>query len=184
MDVFWSSQDKTTIEELGAQGFCVATVFNKRKQMRSAVCANMSGLIGNQVTFWDEIKTEVLEETNPDQALWDAEYVENVQEKKWPSVSSYANYGQYQSQYETWTPRKEEKAKKENKTVLTQGLEGIPYWAQLDAELLGITPEKYWEQANNGDYYTLMMMDEQLDKACQAKFKVSYHDWQKNNWRA
>src|SRR4051812_46170542 len=29
MGVFWSSQDKETINELGSKGFCVATVFNK-----------------------------------------------------------------------------------------------------------------------------------------------------------
>ena len=34
--VFWSGQDKETIKELGEQGMCLATVFNKKDESRTA----------------------------------------------------------------------------------------------------------------------------------------------------
>lgn len=37
MDVFWSGTDKATIEEIGANGLCVAAVFNKKREKRGAV---------------------------------------------------------------------------------------------------------------------------------------------------
>lgn len=38
MGVFWSATDKTAIETLGKNGWVLATVFNKKYEMKSAIC--------------------------------------------------------------------------------------------------------------------------------------------------
>jgi hypothetical protein len=81
MDVFWSSTDRETIQEIGEKGWCLATVFNKKYQMRSALGFNND--VFTTYSFADDIKTVV---DNPSitselQEQWTKEYKDNVREK-------------------------------------------------------------------------------------------------------
>lgn len=57
MDVFWSGTDMSTIEEISKNGWVLATVFNKRNEMRSAYMQTMTTL--TPPLFFDELPTEI-----------------------------------------------------------------------------------------------------------------------------
>lgn len=74
MGVFWSGTDESTIKQYGGNGFIVATVFNKREEMRSAVCFKSAHpLFGEQLSMVDNVETLV---EYPE--AWDLEYTEKV----------------------------------------------------------------------------------------------------------
>jgi hypothetical protein len=74
MPVFWSQTDESTQEDLAAGGWFVSTVFNKKREMRSAICMKRPVPL-----FLDEIKTEVVQYLAPDTIKsWDEEYEQNV----------------------------------------------------------------------------------------------------------
>ncbi len=79
MNVFWSGTDMDTIKKIGAGGWFAATVFNKKRETKSAYYG-----IAGQVTPWgasplflDDLETSVAEENDLISA-WDAEYDKNV----------------------------------------------------------------------------------------------------------
>lgn len=112
MDVFWSGTDKETIEEIGKQGYCLATVFNKKYEMRSALCFKASGMFGDTTVFKDEMKT-VIYDTIPEETktAWDNQYTSKVKEEKpkvtsyhggagnYSGVGDYSEYGWYEESY-------------------------------------------------------------------------------------
>lgn len=75
MNVFWSGTDLDTIKKYGGNGYIVATVFNKKEEMRSAVCfQTQHPMFGKAVTMVDDIATFAL---YPQE--WDDVYDEKVQ---------------------------------------------------------------------------------------------------------
>ena len=80
MNVFWSGTDTATIEKLGAEGWFLSTVFNKRKEMRSAYYSakGASTPWGDQSLFLDELTTIIPDFVSDKAADWDAQYAENV----------------------------------------------------------------------------------------------------------
>jgi hypothetical protein len=115
MDVFWSSTDKDTIEKIGAGGWFLSTVFNKKHERRSAlyVVNGQKTPFGTAPLFLDEIPTEIEKEFCPYLEVWDKEYEEkviNLPEKVTSSfpeyhsrfgmhgtLSSYEGYGKHRS---------------------------------------------------------------------------------------
>lgn len=62
MDVFWSGQDMDTILKLGGNGFIVASVFNKREEVRTAIAYVASSALNKNVpetVFYDDVSTFV-----------------------------------------------------------------------------------------------------------------------------
>lgn len=43
MDTFWSTTDHDTMDKIGANGLCIAVVFNKKQSMRGAIVMNPEG---------------------------------------------------------------------------------------------------------------------------------------------
>jgi len=84
MGVFWSGDDMKVIDELGGNGWILATVFNKRQQQRSAFMTKFDTIVGNYQVFIDDMALlrvqPILEEEKNE---WDAEYERHVTEKKW-----------------------------------------------------------------------------------------------------
>lgn len=81
MGVFWSGTDTDTIQEIGRHGYLLATVFNKKREMRSAVHFEnpfTDEALGTSV-FLDELETYIYDGiTDKDTALWNAEYDKNI----------------------------------------------------------------------------------------------------------
>ena len=76
MGVFWSSQDLATIRDMGKQGMCIASVFNKKGEIRTAVACNMKTPFAEteQLIMYDNLPltTESIVDSET-QKLWDAE---------------------------------------------------------------------------------------------------------------
>lgn len=75
MGVFWSGTDMDTIKSFGSGGYIVASVFNKKEEMRSAYYSVQHRF----PVFLDDLKNslEYMDET----ATWKEEYERNVQKK-------------------------------------------------------------------------------------------------------
>lgn len=88
MGVFWSGTDKDTIKEWGDNGWVLATVFNQKREKRSAFYSRdgMITPLGQSSLFLDEIPTEV-GGANEYTKLWEKEYLDNVENYK-PPVKS------------------------------------------------------------------------------------------------
>lgn len=80
MGVFWSGTDMETIKKIGAGGWFVSTVFNKKREMKSAfyAVAGYSLPWGSAELFLDNLETKVDDEQPADTQAWDAEYDKNV----------------------------------------------------------------------------------------------------------
>lgn len=193
MSVFWSGTDTDTIKELGAQGLCVATVFNKKGEMHSAVCAKMTGMFGDKVTFWDDVKTEIDSET-PEEVLaqWDKEFDDTVTRKKYhTTTSTYENWEWEKDENGVWT--RKEKSKEDEKEIKlvtsTQnhtsstsgerfGPEGIHnFWVKKEAELVDMSPKDYWEKSNTENWEAYEDLEALLEAKAWEKHGVSYNTW-------
>lgn len=94
MAVFWSGTDKETIKEIGSQGWCLATVFNKKFEMRSAL--GYANEVFGTYEFADNLDTEI-EQPDLDENMvkvWDDEYTAKVRDKKYGTSFHYS--GGYQ----------------------------------------------------------------------------------------
>lgn len=90
MNVFWSGDDRELIRSLAHQGWILATVFNKRHEMRTAF-SEVTTVFGNKhEVFIDEIPTYTQRYLPNDLCKqWDKEYEGKVEEEK----VSYGSYG-------------------------------------------------------------------------------------------
>ncbi len=85
MATFWSSDDMNIIRGLGHRGWIVASVFNKKEDVRTAFC-QLTEVMGNQhEIFIDEITTEIqgVGNTAEEEAEWRASYKQHVTESKY-----------------------------------------------------------------------------------------------------
>ena len=93
MPVFWSGTDTSTIKQLAMGGWFVSTVFNKRREMKTAF--SQSSPIRCIV---DDVPTTIdtaVEAANPE---WDKEYTDKVKIKE-VAAFSYGPYGGYGGAY-------------------------------------------------------------------------------------
>lgn len=87
MEVFWSGTDMDTIRKIGAGGWFLSTVFNKKREMRSAFYS-VNGTVtpwGTHPLFQDLLDTRVEPFLEQNAERWDAEYAENVRARVYPS---------------------------------------------------------------------------------------------------
>lgn len=83
MDVFWSGTDLDTIHLIGQGGWFLATVLNKKREMKSAYYQK-GGVAGLPGIFVDDLPTRTIylfEESKLEQ--WDKDFDSKVTEKKW-----------------------------------------------------------------------------------------------------
>ena len=74
MDVFWSGTDMQTMTENSENGWLLSTVFNQKRELKTAFCQN------NPVSlFVDNIDTKIVSLRNED---WDTEFELKVKTKK------------------------------------------------------------------------------------------------------
>ena len=69
MGVFWSGTDHAQINEMSEQGMVVATVFNKKGEMRTAYAQKTDGFFGS--LFIDNIKTTIETSNKSKVAEWE-----------------------------------------------------------------------------------------------------------------
>ena len=73
MNTFWSGTDTDTIRDLAKPGWIVATVFNKKHELRSALAYAVEGKFGSSVTIEDNLPTFILHDAKSMKA-WDKEF--------------------------------------------------------------------------------------------------------------
>lgn len=92
MNVFWSGTDIDTIKKVGQGGWFLSTVFNKKREMLSAFYSidGTKTPWGSYPLFQDKLETKVEPYVDQFTEQWDAEYTENVKERK-----PYSHFQQY-----------------------------------------------------------------------------------------
>lgn len=160
MGVFWSGQDRKTITELGEQGWIVATVFNKKAEMRSALCFRTDSEFGTSTQLVDELTTEVPRYLDADMvAQWDKEFTDNVVQVDWttklynPTYKSV--YGEHLSPLalgDSDTP-----------ALSVEDDPGLLGYGVVDeAKVLGMTPSAYQQVLNTRDYKRITSLEDKL----------------------
>lgn len=91
MDVFWSGTDTETIKSLGSKGWIVASVFNKKREIRTAFCYKTQWKELIDVKLIDEIQTFILDpDISPELVTeWDKAFEECVTKKIYTPASYY-----------------------------------------------------------------------------------------------
>lgn len=126
MGVFWSGTDMDTIKKLGAGGWFANSVFNKKREIRSATWVQQVQQVGlpwggttASSIFQDELETRVVDYRDPKADEWDAEYERNVKIGPPIPTNGYPQYnGVTQVKWEN------------NKRYVKEGAE----WVQRDWE--------------------------------------------------
>lgn len=105
MPVFWSGTDMDTIRKLGQGGWFLSTVFNKKRELRSAFYAvqGINSPWGAQALFQDELDTKIEPFTEAIHAVWDEEYETNVINiQRVTSYGKIGDYGDYWDKEDGW----------------------------------------------------------------------------------
>lgn len=182
MQVFWSGQDLSTIKELGAQGWIVASVFNKKEEVRSAFCARVDmPIIGIQAHVVDDIKTMVEGKEVEDDL--DKEYDACVSEKKF-SPTLYQGHQTLEGK--TWDYEKKEW--KEGPAATPVGkpvsrIEPTPdgytenAWRVTceEAAMLRMSPEDYDKLLKTGNSKQLDKINQRLNRAYEEMEMDAYY---------
>lgn len=96
MNSYMSSTDESTLKELGSQGWAIATVFNKRREVTSAVSYRYNTPFGANNTFYDATLATVIQfpdmEENEVEKLT-AEYDKNVEREVYKPPALYSQSG-------------------------------------------------------------------------------------------
>lgn len=106
MGAFWSGQDLTTIKEMGQKGLCLATVYNKKGESKSAIAYKTDSIFSSDLMLNEAASCELYYEGLSDskKAELDALIASNVKAKVYtPTASSYPTqtyFGDYQSKYD------------------------------------------------------------------------------------
>ena len=83
MDVFWSGTDRSTIRQVGEQGWCLATVFNKKDEMRSAYYQRGTEFLPE--IFIDDLDTDSRAIVAADAiTAWEDEFKKKCKTKQFP----------------------------------------------------------------------------------------------------
>lgn len=155
MAAFWSGTDRTTINELGKEGLCVATVFNKKGEHLSAIEYQVkSDLFGTTTTFIDNVPTtfNTFDPWHEHRAAWTSELKDKVKEQSYVSHLGRTKV-HYNDGMTHWQ---------------------IPKYVEREANLLGMDALKLWETYLTGSKEELERLDNRL-AAAEAK---SFHYWE------
>jgi proteasome lid subunit RPN8/RPN11 len=179
MSTFWSGTDLATIKELGGNGWITASVFNKKGDIKSAVCWKTSSELGNSLSINEDVATEVERFVDLEAVkLWDKEFDDNLKKtppyvsqfnsqghlKNYSSPKGFDDYsdsdwqGYYRKDFDTKDDKEIDlskdqnlttKQKKEKKSFFRKGYFG--YGAVLEAKVLNMSPEAYVNKLLFGD---------------------------------
>ena len=128
MSVFWSSTDTDTIHSLGKEGWAVATVFNQKNEMKSAICYKSKSDFNDLIHTDHDLPTEITKTLPAAEVVsqWDESFTTHVTEKKWQPQTyiggsyhtrdpyDYSEYYEHGDARDWWTKYKEAQARKES----------------------------------------------------------------------
>lgn len=178
MPVFWSGTDMDTIRTLGRNGFIVASVFNKKDEVRSAFCCKVEvPMIGSNDHLVDEIEMEI--EYDEDVALiasWNKEFDDNVVRKQYtmPDYNrqwdrpGYAGSEALTAHQQTLLPGTREFNYENERPDHVSLLD----WESLceEARMIGMDPVEYEETLRRGNDKQIKRLQKRLDKVFDTDF--------------
>jgi hypothetical protein len=92
MGVFWSGTDLDTIREIGDKGFVVATVFNKKREIKSCLYYPSGNPLFDGVLI-DDLETRVMDYIQPELITqWNTEFEEKCTVKTYLPTTSWNDY--------------------------------------------------------------------------------------------
>jgi proteasome lid subunit RPN8/RPN11 len=123
MECFWSDTDREAIESIGSNGYCIATVFNKKVERLTAFYRKADGSM--PPIFVNHVPTTIAR-TLPEELTkaWDAEYDAKCKPKSYPAYTGNYPYG-------------------------GGGMYGKKYWEEKD---LTEVFDNFWEDLDLADY--------------------------------
>lgn len=177
MGVFWSGTDMDTIKQFGGNGWILATVFNKKKELKSAFYSKDGKVtpLGVDSLFIDNIPTKI-EEKEIDTQEWDLDFKLNVTDFETNLVTQdqsshnwgYGYRGIHDYDFKTDWQQNYEKtkyklSKSEKRELRKQANEAKSSFTQDAYGLSGID----WRILNNGGYD-----NQTVDSLIQEGFQV------------
>ncbi len=95
MGVFWSGTDRKTMKELSQDGWFLSTVFNQKREMKTAFTQG-----GEMPLMVDDIPTYIYDPVSKEEKEeWDDLYKKNVKNKTYSSTYPSFTFGNYPGQY-------------------------------------------------------------------------------------
>lgn len=192
MGVFWSGTDIDTIKKLGSGGWFCATVFNKRREVKSAFCQNEPVRL-----LIADIPTEITENSELTKQ-WDADYDKNVENvrfesRKWdPSSltedeqeeikeflrrSAKSNAADKEGEEEKEEAASEAEEVKQTKTIMIDGQPvQMDMFRDPSKKNLVPVPKRINERTFQGQLDELISLDDV--KATAALGEKSLQEWQ------
>lgn len=136
MGCFWSGTDTETIRQFGEQGWCLATVFNKKEDCRSAYYQKGDDFMPE--IFVDDMDTTSKEAVNPLEIEWETEYKAKCKAKAYPKYNHNQTVGLGGLGYSSLGPTKEmiEKTRIDDVVPMTVADEDLAEW-WADYNLMG-----------------------------------------------
>lgn len=123
MGVFWSGTDHATIKEFGKNGRIFATVFNKKREMRSAYYQAGNGIYPQ--CFVDNIETGIMSMLTPEhRKALDEQFEVKVREKKWKPKHNFNKFNKSGAWDYQGNKKKLANRRKKKTTALTDDLVG------------------------------------------------------------
>lgn len=173
MSTFWSEQDRQTIHEFGKDGICVATVFNKKNEYRSAVEYKVnSDIFGEETVLYDEVKTEfeIQDKWTPHRDAWSKELESKVKREEFKPFYIGGNTN-----------------KTSNKpggllSVRPDEYDSIPQYMKEEAKMIGMSAKGYYDAMMYGTVYQVEQLEKKLDDKCFKLYGMSYDDWSTKQW--
>lgn len=171
MNVFWSSTDTETIKSIGKNGMCAATVFNKKDEMRSAICYKTSHqLWGDTTQLVDDVPT--VYEYIPDARIpeWDAEFVACVKERKYELVGTLPGSSEA---HQPWLGNYKDKKTKLSKEDYDWGIIGLG--VDVECAYLKVPRKRYVKDIVENNTSTIMAYDMKLQAGIDSG-ELVYHN--------
>jgi len=155
MGVFMSAQDRKTVEEMGEQGWCLAVVYNKRRERKSAISYSYQTSFKRALAYQEDlpIETVMSAPTLEQIAAWDAEFDENVIKKSWQQTYFPTTYGKSYG-------------KKDDATGTNEGRKpGLFGLSEItEATIFGLTVAEYRAKISACDEAELDQMEDKIMK--------------------
>lgn len=177
MPVFWSGIDTDTIKTYGANGWLLATVFNQKYEMRSAVGHRVLSILGVEVQVIDNIETEITRYIDPRlEQEWDELYTTHVKEKKFTPTTLIGDKA-WDGHWDGNTYIGGAKHYKEEETLIAEMLGNdtdysvskrdpgwLGYGVTVEAKALGMTAEAYVDLLNSSNHAKVDRVIEKLER--------------------
>lgn len=173
MACFWSTTDTDTIKQLGANGWIVATVFNQKYEMRSALCYVTESDFGADTQMWDEVPTTIMDKPQDARVpIWNKEYEANVKRKMYPILGQSIMSGyEWNQEKGAYTPIEKEETPfnpipysgNETWHFHVDDADGIlGYGVKAEAQALGLSPQEYCKKLNSRDRKVIDALEDAL----------------------